>query len=117
MTNENLDFWTPLTDDSGERQGLERVVDCDGFTVTGTWTENDGYGAYIDHDHDGPFTLTELYDLWTTLQAVMKDIAQHENGPQTAPEQIDAAIKAGDYDRAAKIKAALLEAQQPAVSR
>lgn len=115
MTTENLEFWTPLIDDNGTEQGLERVVQRDGFTVTGVWTETGGYGVYIDNDSDNPFRLAQLQDLWETVRVMT--VEQPGTGPQTARDLISAAVEAGDYDRAAELKAAVVEAQQPDVNR
>ncbi|NWN88170.1 MAG: hypothetical protein HLX51_06460 [Micrococcaceae bacterium] len=81
MTNTQRTYWTPFIDDQGAVQGHECAVQRDGFTVTGTWTEQDGYRAYIDHDADGPFTMTELHDLFITLGELMRDTEMSDIAP------------------------------------
>lgn len=71
MTESQLTYWTPFIDDSGEVIGYECKIKRDSFEVLGTWTEQDGYGAYIDHDHDAPFTVPQLKDLIATLREMM----------------------------------------------
>lgn len=43
--------------------------------------------------------------------------AQHDHSLQAQRRQLNAAIQAGDYERAAEIKAAILETQQSNMSQ
>lgn len=81
MTTAQVTYWTPFIDDNGAVQGHECIVQRDGFTVTGTWTEKHGYGAYIDHHHDGPFTMTQLHELTVTLRGIMRDTEMSDTAP------------------------------------
>ena len=44
-----------------------------GFHILQSWTEDDGFLFFIDHDRDAPFTLEELRDLHRTLGTILEE--------------------------------------------
>ena len=60
MLVRSLNFW--------EGPDVERP----GYKILPSWSGEDGLMLFIDHDHDDPYTTTEVRDLIATLTGILE---------------------------------------------